>query len=186
MKKYSWIVLILMMALFSCNKNEDSVSNVEDHDHEEEVITKLKLTVNDNVSYAFSDPDGEGGDAPTVDTIRLVNGFTYTMDLSVWNQTEDPEVDVTEEIAEEKDEHILCFSPSTVGLNITRTDKDSNDLEVGLTSSWEVTSAGTGSVTISLKHQPDGAKDGTCAPGETDIEVTFPVVVENANVLIAF
>ena len=167
------------------------MSDVDDHDHEEEVITGARLTFNGSTTYSFSDPDGEGGNNPTIDTIRLKVDSTYSVSVSVWNETEDPEHDVTEEISEEKEEHILCFSPTGVGLNITRTDTDANNYEVGLTSSWEATSAGIGAVTVSLKHQP-GSKDGTCTPGETDIEVVFPVVIEtsgnngNGNVLIAF
>jgi hypothetical protein len=38
--------------------------------------------------------------------------------------------------------------------------------------------AGSGSVTVILKHQPDGLKDGTCAPGETDVELEFQVAVQ--------
>jgi hypothetical protein len=49
--------------------------------------------------------------------------------------------------------------------------------EVGLQSQWTTGNAENGTTQIVLKHQPD-VKDGTCAPGETDIDVTFVTEVQ--------
>ena len=64
-----------------------------------------------------------------------------------------------------------------IDITIQRTDSDGN-FEVGLQSLWETGTTGNGTVMIRLKHQP-GVKDGTCAPGETDIELDFQTKVEN-------
>ena len=87
------------------------------------------------------------------------------------------EHDLTSEIEEEAQEHIVCFDATTSNLNIVRTDTD-GDYEVGLASEWSTSDAvSDASVTISLKHQPD-VKDGTCDPGASDVEVSFPLIIE--------
>ncbi len=59
-------------------------------------------------------------------------------------------------------------------MNFQRFDTDGNS-GVGLVSTWSHTGvADNGNVTIPLTHQP-GVKDGTCEPGETDVEVTFVI-----------
>ncbi|HEX8656934.1 MAG TPA: hypothetical protein VF690_05345, partial [Hymenobacter sp.] len=84
----------------------------------------------------------------------------------------------SDEIANEKDDHMFFFESTPASLlNITRTDRDSKNLEVGLASQVVTTAAGTGTLKITLRHQP-GTKNGTFAPGDTDVEVTFPVTVQ--------
>ena len=50
-------------------------------------------------------------------------------------------------------------------------------LEVGLATQWTVGIASVGTTQVVLKHQP-GVKDGTCAPGDTDIELDFVTEIQ--------
>jgi hypothetical protein len=61
-------------------------------------------------------------------------------------------------------------------LDITRTDSD-GEFEVGLESLWEAGATSSGTVMVTLKHQP-GVKDGTCEVGDTDVEVVFDLVID--------
>ena len=70
---------------------------------------------------------------------------------------------------------MFCFDVVDAHVNINRTDTDGT-FEIGLQSEWVTTTASTGTVTVSLKHQP-GIKDGTCDPGDTDVEIQFPIVI---------
>ncbi len=180
MKKITPIISFLalsMMVITSCNKKE--VINPDD-DHEEELITTVTLELTDTAdasnttSATWADTDGVGGNDPTqMDTIDLNPNTVYYVDISFFNESVSPSEDITAEIQDEAAEHIICYTPSG-DLTIDRTDSDGT-YEIGLTSLWTVgTLSSLDSVTVSLKHQPD-EKDGTCTPGETDVEVQFMI-----------
>jgi hypothetical protein len=67
-----------------------------------------------------------------------------------------------------------------MGLTITKTDVDSGNNPLGLSTTVDTGSAGTGSLTIVLKHEPKKPNNGTVADagGQTDVEVTFDVTVQ--------
>ena len=171
--------LMLVIFMAGCDNTDDP-----EDENEEEVITTMRLRFVDNantstaVTYSFEDPDGEGGNAPTViDDIVLDANATYTVGITVANESDPNNVeDITEEILEENNEHLFCFTPSGDELSVDYADSDGT-FPVGLTSTWTTTSASNGTVTVVLKHQP-GVKDGTCSPGETDIEVTFNYTIQ--------
>ena len=130
-----------------------------------------------SVNYAFRDPDGDGGNTPTQHaTIRLVANTYYNATVQILNESENPAEDVTIEIQDEDDEHLFCYTPSNTNVSIVRTDSDGT-FEVGLTTFWSTGAAANGNTTVILKHQP-GVKDGTCTPGDTDIEVTFVTEIQ--------
>lgn len=178
-------LLLLSLAIFAitfsaCKKDEH---DDHDHDHDEEVITTLQLSFEDTLTgvvtvFRFNDPDGDGGD-PAIewDTIRLDENATYYVTTTVYNESGSTVEDVTPEIEEEGAEHLFCYTPDNINIDITLTDSDGT-LPIGLTSTWELGTTGfpaDASVKVELKHQADGEKDGSCAPGSTDIDVTFPV-----------
>lgn len=170
--------LAVLAGFTSCKKDEDLVETPQPTINEPEVITTLTLTfvddagVQPNVTATFRDPDGDGGLGFDIfDTIRLQANTVYNCSVTLLNETVTPAEDVTVEIQDEDDEHLFCFTPSGANVTVVRTDSD-GALEVGLTSQWTTTAASNGTTNVILKHQP-GVKDGTCAPGETDIEVDF-------------
>jgi hypothetical protein len=170
--------LFIAALLIGCKKpnNDPFVPKpVDDH----ELITSITLTFVDNagvlptVSASFRDPDGPGGNDPVqFDTIRLSAGATYNVQLTLENESVSPIIDVTSEILEAANEHFFCFTPSNVTVSVTLTDTDGT-FPIGLQSQWITQTVSTGTMQIKLKHQTGGTKDGTCAPGGTDVEVNF-------------
>jgi len=157
-------------------------------------------------TYFFKDPDGPGGQAayygPTAalqsdSVIQLNANSTYYASILLLDETKNPIDTISNEVLEEGDEHMFFYNngsntiinsgnPYTVQLNgsgikITYTDLDAGTPQrgIGLTTLWK-TNASSSAVkfplTITLKHQPD-LKDGTYAPGESDISVDFKLMV---------
>ncbi len=179
-------ILILGLSTYSCTDDDDSVTpGTKVTPNEEELITTVQLIFSNefNVildSASFNDPDGDGGNAPSIDTITLQSGTDYTVDLKFLDASDANDVeDITIEIEEEDDEHLICFDQSNIsGLTINRSDSDGT-YEIGLKSLWVVdsnASSNSGVLKLTLKHQP-GSKDGTCAPGDIDVEIDFPVII---------
>ena len=186
MKKQLFSILLIcvslgyLTSLSSCKEDEpDKPTN------DEELITTLKLKffhAADSSSagvFVFRDVDGEGGMSPQMwDTIRLNSGKAYFMELELLNESNAADVeDITAEIREEAAEHLFCFGNSVPGFSMIYADSDGTH-PIGIKTNWNAQTAGTGNVTVTLKHQPDGTKNGNCAPGDTDIEVVFPTIIQ--------
>lgn len=186
MKKFALLPLIAlvafsMLALNGCKKDDEDPDDVG---NDAEVITSVTLTftntanANDVVTASFKDPDGDGGNAPTVfETITLSANTQYNCAVTLADESGTEVEDITAEIEEEAAEHLFCYTVSGGDLTITRTDSDGT-FPIGLTSQWDAAAAGTGTVQVVLKHQPDGEKDGTCTPGDTDVDLTFDLVIQ--------
>jgi len=138
----------------------------------------------DDVVLTFNDPDGDGGTAATITGGTLAANETYAGSIELLNETETPAEDVTEEIAEEDDEHQFFFQSDIAGLAVAYGDTDGDGNPLGLKITVTTVDAGTGTLTVTLRHEPDknasGVAEGdiTNAGGETDIEVDFPVEVQ--------
>ncbi len=167
-----------------CKKDKDLVPVPQPVVNEPEVITTMKLKFVDsssvtNIKYAtFRDPDGDGGATYDIfDTIKLQPNKTWITTIVLLNETSSPADTVSNEVLEEANDHIFCFSPTGTSATVTRTDLDGNGRQIGLQSKWRTTSSGNGTMQIELRHQP-GVKDGTCSPGVTDIDVNFKVKIQ--------
>jgi hypothetical protein len=185
MKKRTLLMLAVAATtvIASCKKDEDDPKTPPATPNEEEVITTCILQFTDPsgvqpaVSATFRDPDGDGGNLPTqFDTIRLHPATNYETSIILLNETVTPADSISNEVLEEGNEHLFCFDVLDANVTITRTDSD-GVFEIGLESLWVTGAAGNGQVTVTLKHQPNGIKDGTCDPGDTDIEIAFPVII---------
>ncbi|MFB0925084.1 MAG: type 1 periplasmic binding fold superfamily protein, partial [Vicingaceae bacterium] len=100
----------------------------------------------------------------------------YNATIQILNESVSPAEDITTEVQQEDDEHLFCYDISNTNVSVTRTDSDGT-YEVGVTTFWSTGAAASGNTTVSLKHQP-GVKDGTCAPGDTDVEVIFVTEIQ--------
>jgi len=185
MKKITQFALCLfaLTVFFACEKDEPEIPN------EEELITTVTYTLTPEsggtpVMMTFQDLDGDGGNAPVISGGTLAANTTYNGSLELLNEEESPAEDITEEIEEEDAEHQFFFTTSISGLTISYDDTDGDGNPVGLATKLATTDAGSGNITIILRHEPnksaDGVADGTIdnAGGETDIEVTFDVEVK--------
>ena len=147
---------------------------------EEELITRVKLILtlnNEKTIYIWtSDKSASNSDPTSVDTIKLVENMTYKLSLLLLNQKDD----VTEEIEEEKEEHLFVFLPEDVNLTYTYEDEDSNAKPIGLAGTVVTTTASEGTLRVVLRHEPDSKDaptDLSKVGGTTDIDIKFPVCV---------
>ncbi|GAA5222385.1 hypothetical protein GCM10025777_30160 [Membranihabitans marinus] len=175
--------MIIGLLFVSCEKDDPIIPN------EEELITTVVYTlVSDSaptVTFEFKDLDGDGGNAPMITSGILQANTEYTGSLTLSNDSEDPSEDITSEITEEDDEHQFFFAvDGGLDLSIDYDDQDGDGNPIGLKTKATTGQAGTGNLTVTLRHEPtksaDGVSDGLIANagGETDIEVTFIVTIE--------
>jgi hypothetical protein len=172
------LAITTLLAL-SCDSDDPKAVN------EEELITTLQVdlfTSGNTAVYAtlkFYDEDGNGSIPPvyTQTGSPIYANSTYTTQISLLNEQETPAEDITLEIEEEKNDHIFCFTRTGSIASMVAIDEDDNELPVGLLSTLTTGTAGAGTVTIILRHQPE-VKTGVCpGAGDTDIEVTFSITV---------
>ena len=177
------LLFILCLAFTACKNNDPEIVN------EEELITTVNVTLSPptgpDVVLTFVDLDGpDGPGAPVITGGTLAPNTEYTGSIVLLNETETPAEDITEEVAEEDDEHQFFFSFTNNIATTMYTDMDGNGNPIGLAFTLTTGAAGTGDLTVSLLHEPQksaaGVSDGNPANagGEEDIAATFPITVQ--------
>lgn len=175
------ILFISSISLSSCSEDHD-----DDHDYgsEEELITTVTYTLtngSDIVTLKFQDLDGEGGsDGTNTVSGPLTANTVYTGSIQLLNETESPAENITVEVEEEGDEHEFFYSSMATGVSVAKTDTDVNGNPIGIETSLTTTNAGSGTLSIILKHEPTKPNSGLSADagGSTDVEVTFNITVQ--------
>ncbi|GAA0881392.1 hypothetical protein GCM10009119_43620 [Algoriphagus jejuensis] len=191
------LLLFTTLAItFSSCESDDPVA-----ENDGELITDVTLNfqeldasgspVGTPFSAKASDPEGiETGGSPTIETVNLQKGKKYLMMIEVANSIAGE--DITEEILEESDEHQFYFLGTAFTGNILAIayDDPSGEL-IGLQTELTVSSSpGTNNtlMQIVLRHDLDKSYPGATNPnfstyeqagGETDLDITFPVVINN-------
>ncbi len=166
-----------------------------------ELITTMKVTLHDttthtNTTYVFSDLDGAGGNPATFgnsgadSVINITANHVYEATILLLDESKSPVDTISNEVEEEGADHMFFFNsiaptgtPYNTYLsgsmtNIKYLDLDANNRGIGLSTEWTAPSMmmAKSPLTIELKHQPS-VKDGSYAPGETDIQVGFKLKV---------
>lgn len=179
------IALCVASMLFLSSCDDDPVIP-----NEEELITTLIWTLTPAgggtaLEFRFADEDGDGGEPAEISEDTLAANTTYNAAVRFLNESETPAEEITEEVEEEDNEHQV-FVVTGAGLNLTTAyaDMDGDGNPLGLATTVTTGDASTGTVTVSLVHEPDkggagvSGGDPTNAGGETDIEVEFDVVIQ--------
>ena len=194
------IALFASLLLAACGGDDGHDPN------QEELITAVILTFTPTgggaaLVFEFDDPDGDGGEAPTVDPIELAPG-SYALTVGFENRLEDPPEDITVEVEDEGDEHQVFFTGDAVDgpasdnpgapLMHAYDDQDIDGNPIGLRNTI-VAAAGTGELTVTLRHMPpvndqpvktadtaSEVRDGgfSAIGGENDAQVDFAVTVQ--------
>ena len=170
-----------------------------------ELITTVSLTFTPAAGPALvfeaDDPDGDGGEPPTIDPLNLARG-SYTVTVKFENRLEEPAEDITLEVADEATQHQVFFVGSGVrgpaqdnaGAALTHTyaDTDTNGHPIGLANTFTA-NGGAGALLVVLRHVPPingtAVKTADLAEqvrigglssigGENDANVTFTVNVQ--------
>ncbi|TYP99148.1 hypothetical protein C7447_102467 [Tenacibaculum adriaticum] len=184
-QKILLIAFLSLITLASCSDDDNNPLPV----NEEEVITTLEVTLTNGtttVTLLSTDLDGDGPNDPVVSVSgNFEKGMTYDGVLKLLNETESPAENITEEVEEEALDHQFFYSTTNSIATFAYSDEDTDGNPIGIEFKMTASAdAGNGKVTFTLRHEPNknasGVKDGdiTNAAGETDIEVTFDVVVE--------
>lgn len=186
---YILISTIVSLAVISSCKKDDDDPAKPVNVHENEIITTMRLVITEegnaanSFSFQFHDIDGTGPEKPAIDTIRLMNGASYHVQILLLNENTNPVDTISHEVEEEGDEHQFFFSVKGASLTIAPADSDSHGVPVGLETYWSAGDATTGkeaTVQITLMHQGEDKPDtppGNPDIGESDIQVAFPVLI---------
>lgn len=177
------IIALSGLLFTACSNDDDGPDPV----NEEEIITTLTATMSPqgggtNITLQTRDLDGDGPDAPVVTVSGdFAANTTYDGTLVVLNETETPAEDITVEVEEEDDEHQFFFVVGG-GLDATTAygNFDGNGNPLGTQFTLTTGAASTGTLAITLRHEPKKPNDGTLADagGETDITQTFNVTIQ--------
>lgn len=183
MKSIKLLSIAIATILFTaCSSDDDNTPTVV---NEEEVITTLIATLtstaSENITLRSQDLDGDGPNAPIITvSSALTASTTYNGSMVLLNETVTPAENITEEVIEEAEEHQILFVSNGLDVNTTYTDEDANGNPLGVEFTLTTGEAGTGTITIVLRHEPTKPNDGTLtgAGGETDAIATFPIEIE--------
>jgi hypothetical protein len=185
-KKSIVFTLLIIIAVAGCKKDKDQVTIPTSPTNEPEVMTTFKFTFIDSAGLAptvtaeYRDPDGDGGNLfVQFDTIKLQTNKTYLTSVLILDETKNPVDTTSNEVLAEANDHLFFYTATGTNTAITILDYDTHPtpLPIGLHTKWKTTGASTGTTHVVLRHQP-GVKDGSYAPGETDIDLTFQTKIE--------
>lgn len=171
------------LLLFTAGCGEDVDPLIE---NEEEVITAVTLTffpdgTQETVTLGFSDPDGDGGNAPMMSqTGDFVANSVYSAQVSFGNDTGSIDAEIA---AEDTDHQVFYVKSSGLNLSTNYQDTDRNGNPLGLRTQMLTGDPSSGQLTVILRHEPDKAamalpENPELAGGETDVEVVFDVTIQ--------
>lgn len=181
-------ILASIISVFSaCDKHDDDDHKHSDHNHDNELITTVRFIFSDTISgsqdtFAWKQPSGPGT-AITADTIRLQSNTNYLVRVEVLDESKNPALNITNEIAQKANEHrfIHTVTSSSIQLQITDVDSHNPPIELGLRLNAQVNNTGekSGMWRTVLKHYST-AVPKTQGPlaGSTDIDVSLPVYIQ--------
>jgi hypothetical protein len=161
------------------------------HEHDENKhgnITTMEVILTNGgteLRVKARDLDGDGGNPPVVDTLTLQAGLIYTGRIELSDESVTPTQSRTAEIENFSDTHLFRFTPlqgAQGRVIVSNLNPDSKGQPFGIRFDLQSTSGGTanGSLRILLEHHDTGDKGSGIF--DTDIEATFPVVIQSAPV----
>lgn len=179
--KIFWILVLIVAA---CTKPKEEATSGNDN----EVYTTFEAVFIDSLgtepskTFVFRDLDGVGGNLPTkFDTIKLTANRVYYLNIKVLNESVNPVDTISNEIRNEGNVHQFFYSVSGSYVSTEYLDSDTNSpsLPIGLYSKWTM---GNSAVSLLarfvLKHYQNGSKNGIANNGTTDIDISFPMLIQ--------
>ncbi|MFL2593987.1 MAG: hypothetical protein ACJ0PV_00140 [Flavobacteriaceae bacterium] len=161
---------VIVVTNLSDDSSETYNFEVEEHDHEHSVVVQ-----------AQEDEEVHGDHTE----IELESDSEYKFEITFLNDS-DPNnvIDMTEEVIEEADEHIVFYELIGDGISYNTTSGDTLDSDgnaLNLVTKWTTAAATVVDVEAYLIHQPT-SKTGTTRNdfgGATDVEIEFEAHVES-------
>lgn len=172
---YTLFLIAISLVFVQCKKDDPEEIN------EEEVINRVTLTLMDESNNSTTFTWNEGA---TIPTLTIAENTNYTTSVSFYDASNPSDIeDITEEVIEEADEHLVFYEVTSANVDILSAPNDINDSEgmpTNLKTVWTVGGASSGTVRLYLIHEPTSKSGNSRAAfgGSTDIELNFPVQVE--------
>jgi hypothetical protein len=154
-------------------------------------------------TYTFNLDNNNNVTSTDSTTLVLKANAKYNAYVYMLDQTQHPVFVVSNEIKQRENYHLFFYQPTPINsapvisntspyipgtpvtpglpplnLMVARTDHDTNTppLQIGLTDLFITGAVSTGNLRMVLRHQPN-AKNGTYAPGSSDLDVNFTTVI---------
>lgn len=185
-RKSLLLILPLAVLITACNNEESTPAPTDDN----EAITTATLTLTSRTTpvqtvTATVESLNTNADFSRA-TLTLRPNTIYTGALTLLDKTKTPAKDVSAEVANEANEHLVVytFTPATsspASMTVTATDRDTNPAPgpypIGLATEVRSGAAGSGRLKVVLRHQPD-TKNGSATPGTSDLDTDFTIVIQ--------
>ncbi|HXA01760.1 MAG TPA: hypothetical protein VNW99_07220 [Cytophagaceae bacterium] len=206
--KNQLMVCAAVLMLAACNKKEKAVAPTISN----EALTTVQLVLINTASPFDKDTatwqqllDVNGNPLPEDTSKAILNlhaGTTYTAQVLMYDKTQTPATNVSDEIKQRANYHLFFFQPTPISpsnyvisttttnipgtvtsasgpylnLTVNRTDYDTNNppMQVGLTDNFVTGAASDGHLRVVMRHQPN-VKNGTYDPGSSDADISFRV-----------
>ncbi|MFN0176114.1 MAG: hypothetical protein ACKVU0_15810 [Saprospiraceae bacterium] len=175
MRVPTFLLMLATTALFftvGCKKKDDKTSA--------ENITKVVLHLTApglDQEFEAKETNGDG----VWDSIDEIVVPALTGDINcqihVYDETQNPAKDLTEEIEAESSVHLFSFKVSGADLVIKPNDSDSNGNPFNLETLWDAGDVSNGTVQLKLHHEPSN-KTAADPGGEIDLDVIFLVKIQ--------
>ena len=176
--------LLIMTAFYACKKDEKIVSPPVPGNEFLTTVSLIATNVADPTDVqiaSITDTTIIPNPPDSIDHHDLVlkANSSYNVSVLFLDETKKPAGNVTDDIYDRRNYHLLCFTPAGPNLTVKRTDKDTNtpSLEIGLQDLFTTGLASTGILNVQLRHQPN-AKNGSCDPGSSDADVDFNITIK--------
>ena len=206
--KNQLLVCLAILIFAACNKKEKTVAPTISN----ETITSVQLVLINTASPFDKDTatweqllNANGNPLPEDTSKAILNLYanaTYSAQMLMYDKTQNPAANVSDEIKLRANYHLFFFQPTPISssnyvistattnipgtttsapgpylnLTVSRTDYDTNNppLQIGLTNNFVTGAASDGHLRVVMRHQPN-VKDGTYYPGDSDVDISFRV-----------
>lgn len=172
--KYTAISLAIVSAALtfaSCKKDDKT---------ESENITKVVVHLTApgfDQEFEAKETNGDGiWDSIDEIVLPALTG-DLTCRIHVYDETQTPVADLTEEIKAESNAHIFTFKVTGADLQIRSNDMDAAGNPFNLETLWDAGDVSNGTVQIKLFHDPSD-KNAVDPGGEVDFDLSFPVKIQ--------
>ncbi len=186
------LALVTVLAISSCSKDDEPVVVIPPVVNEEELITTVSVVFTPvgggtAVTMKYKDLDGDGANPPVVTVSGpFALSKTYNGEVFVLDETKTPADNVSTAILAEAVDHQFFYEKTgTLPMfNYTTAataanNFDSNEKPLGFKTTFVTTTAATGALKVTLRHEGNKSLAGvasgdiTNATGATDFEVIF-------------
>jgi hypothetical protein len=167
-----------------CKDEEDPATPPADDEHAPPttlLVVLKEVGKTDSTKSLVRDTTVVKGKSRVEDTLRVVSGKSYTGYIVLYDESQTPVENATQEIVDDQDNHLFVFTAlggANGRLTISNLNKDTKGQDFGLTFSAAVSGTGgaKGNLQILLRHYGGNPKSGSTY--DTDIDQTLPVSIQ--------